>query len=272
MLVGHLRPLLVGKTIRGVSVRRDKVVRPSKPNNLARALRGARVAELSRRGKYIVFHLQTDNGPLKLVGHLGMTGRMWLTELEAPLPKHAAVVLNFDSAKFVFEDTRYFGRLSLDTSPLARLGPEPLDSGFTAAYLRSRLKASRQAIKVKLLDQRLVAGIGNIYASEALHRAGISPNLPATRLRNEQVRALWRAIRAVLRGAVRYGSTVPLNFGSGNSDGFFYYGRAQGTPDYYEEKLRVYGRENQPCPKCGARIRRRVQAARSTFYCPNCQH
>jgi formamidopyrimidine-DNA glycosylase len=123
-----------------------------------------------------------------------------------------------------------------------------------------------------LLDQSLLAGVGNIYASEALFRAGIAPSLPARRLTSAQVQRLWRAVRAVLREAIACGSTVPLNYaGQGKRDGLFYFGKAPGAPDYYEERLRVYDRAGKPCPKCGTPIKRRVQAARSTFYCPQCQ-
>jgi formamidopyrimidine-DNA glycosylase len=171
----------------------------------------------------------------------------------------------------IYEDTRYFGRLTLDTSAVKRLGPELLDDAFDQLAFGRSLKRSRQAIKVKLLDQTLVAGIGNIYASEALFRARIPPRLPARRLTVSQVARLWRAIRKVLAEAIECGSTVPLNFGGGKLDGLFYFGRAPGTPDFYEERLRVYDRAGRPCPNCGGLIRRIRQAGRSTFYCPRCQ-
>jgi formamidopyrimidine-DNA glycosylase len=161
--------------------------------------------------------------------------------------------------------------LTLDTSAVTRLGPEPLDGSFDPAAFGRALKRSRQAIKIKLLDQTLVAGIGNIYASEALFRGRISPRLPAWRLTGSQVARLWRVIRKVLAEAIECGSTVPLNFGGSGSDGLFYFGRAVGAPDYYEERLRVYDRAGQPCPNCGGLIKRIRQAARSTFYCPRCQ-
>jgi formamidopyrimidine-DNA glycosylase len=210
--------------------------------------------------------------PLTLVGHLGMTGRMYLLPVQAPLPRHAAVVLNLGRADFVFEDTRYFGRLRLDGDALSKLGPEPLGAGFTVGRFAAALARSRQAIKVKLLDQSLLAGVGNIYASEALFRAGISPTLASRRLNKSQVKRLWRAIRKVLTEAIGDGSTVPLNYSRvGERDGLFYYGRAPGTVNFYEERLRVYDRAGQPCPDCGTAIRRMAQAGRSTYYCPHCQ-
>jgi len=274
VLVRHLAPLLVGRVIRSVQVKRAKVVAPSSIPDFRRALLGAKFGDLARRGKYLVFELRRVGlrKPLTVAGHLGMTGRMYLSPAKAPLPKHAAVVLGLGRNNFVFEDTRYFGRLTLDPRGLQGLGPEPLGPEFKVEHLADGLRRSGQPIKVKLLDQSVLAGIGNIYASEALFRAGIAPTLSARQLSNGQVERLWRAIRAVLRQAIRCGSTVPLNYaGEGKRDGLFYFGRAPGTPDYYEERLRVYDRAGRPCPKCGIAIKRLVQSARSTFYCPRCQ-
>jgi formamidopyrimidine-DNA glycosylase len=274
LLVRHLRPLLEGQTIGAVRVCRAKVVAPASPRGFAQALRGAQFCGLSRRGKYLLFELRKPGQAelLHLVGHLGMTGRMYVVPTSAHLPRHTAVVLDLGRGKFVFEDTRYFGRLGFDTSAVGRLGPEPLGREFTAVRFAEGLDRSRQPIKVKLLDQSLLAGVGNIYASEALFRAGLAPTLPAQKLTGVQIGRLWRAIRAVLREAIACGSTVPLNFaGEGASDGLFYFGQATGAPDYYEERLWVYDRAGQPCRKCDALIRRRVQGARSTYYCPRCQ-
>jgi formamidopyrimidine-DNA glycosylase len=152
------------------------------------------------------------------------------------------------------------------------LGPEPLGNGFTPETFALALGRSAQPIKVKLLDQRVVAGIGNIYASEVLFRARLSPRRPARRLTAEQVRRLWQAIREVLAEAVKWGSTVPLNgSGAGDRDGLFYYGQTPGTPVFYEERLQVYDRAGEPCRRCGRPIRRIVQAARGTYFCPGCQ-
>ena len=274
VLVRHLDPVLRNKTIHAVRVCRAKVIAPASVRAFTRALCGAKFAGVSRRGKYLVFDLRTARParPLMLLGHLGMTGRMYLLPVKSPLPKHAAVVLNVGRANFVFEDTRYFGRLTLDPGAVGRLGPEPLSAQFTVRGFVRTLDRSRQPIKVKLLDQSLVAGIGNIYASEALFRAGIAPTLPARELTSAQAARLWRAIRRVLREAIECGSTVPLNYaGAGLRDGLFYFGRAPGTPDFYDERLRVYDRAGRPCHKCGTAIKRLVQAARSTFYCPRCQ-
>jgi formamidopyrimidine-DNA glycosylase len=260
--------------VRDIEVRRPKTLAPTSVIQFKRALQGARFIGLSRRGKYLLFSLQTPNraGRLRLVGHLGMTGRMYLLPAGASLPRHTAVVLNLGKENFVFEDTRYFGRLTLNDEAVAKLGPEPLDDGFSVEQFAAALKRSAQAIKVKLLDQSLVAGVGNIYASEALFRAGIPPGLASRSLRKPEIERLWTSIRSVLLQAIECGSTVPLNYpGTGKRDGLFYFGGAPGAPNYYEERLLVYDRAGHPCPKCGTPIKRRVQAARSTFYCPSCQ-
>jgi formamidopyrimidine-DNA glycosylase len=273
VLTRHLRPLLRGKTIRGVEVRRAKALRPTSLRKFRQTLLGAKFAGLSRRGKYLLFQLngKKPGQRVALLGHLGMTGRMFLAGKGEPLPRHAAVVLDLGGKNFIYEDLRYFGRLTLDVLAADKLGPEPLSDDFQLASFARALKRSRQAIKIKLLDQTLVAGIGNIYASEALFYARLSPKRAANKLTSGQIKRLWRAIRKVLTEAIRCGSTVPLNFGGGKSGGLFYFGRAPGMPDYYEERLRVYDREGQTCPNCGRPIKRMIQAARSTFFCPYCQ-
>lgn len=273
VLARHLRPLLTGKTICAVEVRREKVLHPTAPARFKRVLRGAKFLGLRRRGKYLLFELRLQKlrEKIMLLGHLGMTGRMYLAPKSGPLPKHAAVVLNLGARNFIYEDTRYFGRLTLDLTAAEKLGPEPWDQEFTPERFQEKLKGSRQPVKVKLLDQSLIAGVGNIYASEALFRARLSPRLAANRLTTAQVKRLWRAIRVVLAEAIACGSTVPLKFGAGKTDGHFYFGRTPGAPDFYAERLRVYDRAGKPCPNCRRPVQRIVQAARSTFYCPDCQ-
>ena len=274
ILKRHLAPLLRGKVVHGLAVRRMKVVRPTTERRLRAALIGARFTGLKRRGKYLVFTLRRTGRRERftVTGHLGMTGRMFLQPRDSPLPKHAAVVLDLGRHAFVYEDPRQFGRFTLDDTAVRALGPEPLDSAFTVEDFAAALRRSSQAIKVKLLDQSLVAGIGNIYASEALFRAGISPRRAAKRLRAEEVARLHTAIREVLTEAITCGSTIPLDFaGAGQRDGLFYYGAVAGESQFYQERLRVYDRAGRGCVKCAAPIRRLVQAARSTFFCPRCQ-
>ncbi len=270
VLVRHLRPQLLGKVIQSVAIRREKVIRPTPPATLKRSLSGAQFAAVERRGKYLVFTLRSKAGAdLLLLGHLGMTGRMFVAPAKHTEPKHAAVILQLGSDKFIYQDTRYFGRLTLDTRPLQRLGPEPLGAGFNLAEFSRRLQRSTQPVKIRLLDQSLVAGVGNIYASEALHLARVSPRLSARKLTRPQLARLARAIRTVLRAAIRTGSTIPLAWaGAPGGDDLFYFGTgAEG----YVERLTVYDRAGQPCLSCAKPIRRIIQAARSTYYCPGCQ-
>jgi len=274
VLARHLRPLLNGKIIRSVEVRRAKVLQPTSVSRFQKELCGAKFVGLHRRGKYLLFELRQtgEREILLLLGHLGMTGRMYLAPKHVPLPKHAAVVMHLGARKFIYEDARYFGRLTLDISAVEKLGAEPWDNNFSAERFYKKLKTSRQPVKVKLLDQALIAGVGNIYASEALFRAGISPRRAANKISLARTEKLLAAIRAVMQEAIDCGSTIPLNFaGRQKPDGLFYFGRAAGTPDYYVERLCVYDRAGQPCVNCGRPVKRMVQAARSTFYCPHCQ-
>src|SRR5437867_11138007 len=163
VLARHLAPLLKGKVIHDVVVRRARVLRPTSETEFQTKLDGARFINLTRRGKYLLFTLRAaeERGTFELLGHLGMTGRMYLQPSAAPLPRHAAVVFGLGRTSFIFEDFRYFGRLTLDMSPIETLGPEPLNGEFTPEYFAVSLKRSRQPLKVKLLDQALVAGVGN---------------------------------------------------------------------------------------------------------------
>jgi len=269
VLARHLRPLLLGQTIRGVDIRRPQVLLPTDPAAFQRRLLGATFTGLQRRGKYLLFELRHARTPLTLLGHLGMTGRMYLAPRRDPLPKHTAVVLRLGARNFIYEDTRYFGRLTLDLASAEKLGPEP--DQFTPAQFHAKLKTSRQAVKVKLLDQTLMAGVGNIYASEALFRAKISPRRAAGTVSGPRARTLLTAIRAVLQEAIDSGSTIPLNFAGKKTDGLFYFGRAATASEYYTERLNVYDRAGKPCNHCQFPIKRIVQAARSTFFCGQCQ-
>ena len=277
VLVRHLQRVLPGREVRGVTVLRAKVVRPDDAGTLAKALVGREFCQVRRRAKYLLFDLgRRGKGDPKaevtVVGHLGMTGRMFVQPNLQPLPKHAAVTLDLGPDVFVFEDTRYFGRFNLDTTVLEPLGPEPLEDGFVLNGFVTALRRSRQPIKVKLLDQTVIAGVGNIYASEALFRAGINPKRPALKLKIAQVISLMQTIREVLAEAIQFGSTIPLDLDhSGRKNDLFYYGQAEGSSSFYEERLLVYGRRGEPCRICHTPIRKFVQAARSTYWCPKCQ-
>jgi formamidopyrimidine-DNA glycosylase len=273
VLARHLRRVLPGKTVRKVQVNRARILRPTSERKLRSVLTGAKFKAVARRGKYLLFELQSaaSREPVVVLGHLGMTGKMFPALKKVAPPKHAAVVLDLGRTNFIFEDTRYFGRFTLDLSAVEKLGPEPLTGDFTPEGFARELKRSRQPVKIKLLDQSVVAGVGNIYASEALFRAGVSPKTAANRLTLAQVKKLHGTVREVLAEAIELGSTVPINFSGDKSDGLFYFGSASGAPDFYGERLRVYDRSGKPCYICGSPIQRIVQGARSTFFCLRCQ-
>jgi len=274
VLVRELAPLLRGQTILGVDIRRTRQLRPTSPSEMERALTGATIQRLTRRAKYLVFTLSNRRGDpqFTLLGHLGMTGRMYVQDRKEQFSKHTVIALNLGSADFVFEDMRGFGRWTLDTAPLERLGPEPLRDISGSKRFAGALRRSRQAIKIKLLDQSVIAGVGNIYASEALFDAGISPRKPANKLTSVEVMHLWQSVQKVLRRAIRFGRRVELDLvGRSKHDGLFYYGQVPGAREGVGEWFEVYDREDQPCSRCSALIRCVVQASRSTYYCPHCQ-
>jgi len=274
VLARHLAPAVKNKTIRDVTIRRAKVLKPTSEKEFKRRLVGAKFIGLTRRGKYLLFELRPKKGReiFLLLGHLGMTGRMYLQPAGQAPPKHAAVILHFGRQNFIYEDTRYFGRLTLDASTVSNLGPEQFSDEFSPASFAHALTRSAQAIKIKLLDQSVVAGVGNIYASEALFRARISPRLAARRLNTGQIERLHAEVRNVLKEAIDCGSTIPLDWsGKDKRDGLFYYGLTEAASPYYEERLQVYDRQGQPCPACKTPVKRITQAARSTYFCPRCQ-
>ena len=259
--VRGLRPVLEGQRLGSVQARRGDLRRPFPPD-LGQRLTGATVIGLGRRAKYGLIH--TDRADT-LVFHLGMSGR-WRIDPEA-LGAHDHFILETDAGhRLVLNDARRFGSLDIwPTSrldsypPFAAMGPEPLDGALTAAYLRDALAGRRAPIKAMLLDQRIVAGLGNIYVCEALHMAGIAPGRAAGSLGIARLERLVEAVGTVLRAAIEAG-------GSSLRD----YVRPGGDLGYFSKQWRAYGREGEPC-HCGAVIRRRADGGRSTFYCPRCQ-
>jgi formamidopyrimidine-DNA glycosylase len=273
MLGRHLNRELAGLRIGGVQVLRERSVRPHPPSALTEALLGRWFAGVDRRAKYLVFRLEPVHAgqPDVLIGHLGMTGRMYMQSPPEPLARHAVVVMDLGGRRWVFEDMRGFGRLTLDPGVLAGIGPEPLGEAFTEDAFAMGLQKSQQAIKVRLMDSSVVAGVGNIYANEALFRAGISPFRPAARLTTSEIRRLRDAVRDTLSEAIDVGSKLSLDF-RGGENGLFYFGTSgERAVDPGTERFRVYDRAGQPCRRCTAPICRIVQAGRSTYYCPECQ-
>ncbi len=274
VLVRHLQKVLPGRVVRGVHFGAHQAGNSTPHSDLERLLPGTRFKRVSRRAKYVLFNLETSTAgrnSLTLLAHLGMTGRLYLIPKLVAIPRHAIMVMDLGADHFIFEDSRRFGRMSLDLSVLERLGPEPWDKTFTWQKLHAALSGSRQPIKVRLLDQAMVAGVGNIYASEILFQAGIAPQIPARNLSSSQCRKLHAAIRRVLRQAIDFGSSLRLDWSHSGADRLFYFGHDPSEPAMAGENLRVYGREGLPCLKCHGSIQKLVQAGRSTFFCPRCQ-
>ncbi len=273
-----LEPVLRGARLVRVEARRPDLRFPL-PEGFVQRLTGARIEALERRAKYLLARL--DRGDT-LVMHLGMTGRFEIEGADASRrpgefhyaapadPKHAHVVFETEAGhRITYFDPRRFGYMDLIATDglgghpwFAGLGPEPLDAEFGAAHLVRALAGRRQSIKVMLLDQRIVAGLGNIYVSEALHRARISPLLAGGEVRPARLKALVEAVRAVLVEAIEAGGSTLRD-----------YAGADGALGYFQHRFRVYDHEDQPCGRAGCRgvIQRAVQAGRSTFYCATCQ-
>jgi formamidopyrimidine-DNA glycosylase len=259
--VRGLVPVLEGRRLVSVEARREDL-RRAFPSDLRQRLTGARVTELGRRAKYGL--IGTDRGDT-LVFHLGMSGRWRIDPSE--LGAHDHLLLETEERRrLALNDPRRFGSVDLVRTealaayePFVKMGPEPLGDAFSAAYLREALRGRSAPIKASLLDQRIVAGLGNIYVCEALHMAKISPARAAGRVGPERLARLVEAIRAVLLSAIEAG-------GSSLRD----YARPDGELGYFSKQWRVYGREGEAC-ECGAPVRRRTEGGRSTFYCSVCQ-
>lgn len=273
-----LEPCFAGARLKRVEARRPDLRFPL-PENFAARLTGARVERLDRRGKYLLAPLDTGE---TLIMHLGMTGRFQVeggevarrpgafTLATAADPRHAHLVFATEAgATITFFDPRRFGFMDLvggDAQicypPFAAMGPEPLGNQFHARHLAEAFHGRRQAVKALLLDQTIVAGLGNIYVCEALHQARIAPFAPAGRIALARLERLAGAIRQVLEAALVAG-------GSSLRD----YADASGAMGYFQHDFRVYGREGEACPTpgCKGRIRREAQGGRSTFHCARCQ-
>ncbi len=261
-VVRGLRPLLTGRTI--LSARYDWpacLVTPDGPRFVAR-IAGQPVRGLSRRGKYILIVLDPDT----LIIHLKMTGRLYVVPDEAVHDADRWVHFSFqldNGHQLRFSDARKFGRVYLVEDPqtvLGSLGPEPLDESFSLEEFRERLRGRSGRLKPLLTDQTFLAGVGNIYADEALWVSQLHPLRPAHTLGDDDVTRLYHAIRHVLReGIIREGASVN------------WYRKPDGTKGTVQETLNVYGRAGQPCPRCGHPIERIVVAGRGTHLCPVCQ-
>jgi formamidopyrimidine-DNA glycosylase len=256
-----LERLIVGQTIAAVEVRESRLRRPLMPN-FATALTGRTIEQITRRGKYL--YLELDDGRVWLV-HLGMTGQLVLGQQEELLEPHDHLLFSFGDGRCLhYNDTRRFGLMAVgskeEIAMLIELGVEPLSETFSAHYLWEKTQATRRTIKDLLMDQRVVAGIGNIYACEILFHAGVLPQRLSSTLDFRVVQRIVKKAKAVLREAIRHR-------GSSISD----YVDGEGDPGTYQARFRVYDLEGKPCRKCRAAIAREMRSGRSTFFCPTCQ-
>jgi len=260
-----LAPFLEGHRFVRVEQRRKNLRFPF-PKGFVKRLQGRQVERIHRRAKYILTYLDDST---VLIIHLGMSGRMTITAPgnTAPEPgKHDHVVFETEAgAVIMYNDVRRFGLMTLeqedklDQHPLLKdIGPEPLGNQFSDSYLSAVLKGRKTSIKAALLDQKVVAGVGNIYACEALYRAGISPRRTADSVAGKRAERLVPAVRNVLEEAIAKGGSTLRD-----------YVQTDGELGYFQHEFAVYGRENEPCPDCdcGKSVQRIVQSGRSTFYC-----
>jgi formamidopyrimidine-DNA glycosylase len=255
-----IAPSLSGGRISGWQLRQPRL---RWPVVLPDRLRGERVHRVLRRAKYLI--LETDSGAL--IMHLGMSGSLKLTKPGAPAGRHDHVDLEFDGRRVLrLTDPRRFGSIHFHTGDwrehwlIRGLGVEPLDGDFDGAYLHATSRGRRVAVKVLLMDASVVVGVGNIYANEALFRAGIRPRLAAGRITLDRYEALAESIRAVLREAIDQGGTTLRDFVD-----------ESGRRGYFSQSLSVYGRADLPCFRCGATLKGLRIGQRASVYCPKCQ-
>ncbi len=262
-IVRDLSATVPGRAIGSVEVVHPGLVEGESAADFAEALAGRRIGGVARRAKNIVFDL---GGGDRLLVNLGMTGRLLAVRAGEPAPAHLGVRMRLDRGReLLYTDIRRFGRLwRLDEAGWrafdGRLGVEPLSDAFTADHLWEITRRSRVAVKTWLMDQARVVGVGNIYASEALFRAGVDPRRPAHELARGEVERIRDATREVLREAIEFRGTTFLD-----------YRDASGNRGEFYDRLRVYDREGHPCAGCHRPLRRIVQANRSTFFCEDCQ-
>lgn len=253
---GAAHPPLPGRVIDAVTLRWPRHIAVPPADRFRREILGRTIRDVDRRGKYLVFPL--DRGTMLI--HLKMSGDLGLVRSIEPSGPYDHTIFHLDGGwDLRFSDARKFGKVFLLDEParvLVALGPEPLSPGFTASVLTRNLRRHARALKPLLLDQTFIAGVGNIYADEALHRARLHPLRRSDGLTDDEARRLWRGLRAALRAGLRHnGASIDWVYRGGD----------------FQNHFRVYQRQGEPCPVCGTRIRRIVVGQRGTHYCPTCQ-
>jgi formamidopyrimidine-DNA glycosylase len=265
-----LAPVMEGTQIGAASINRPNL-RFAFPERFCARLTGAHILKVRRRAKYLLIGLSTQE---TLIAHLGMSGQFSILAPGAPHPNtnpahdHVELALSNDH-RILYNDPRRFGFMDIapsaaleDNKFLADLGPEPLGNAFSSAWLKEKFANKKQPVKSALLDQRVVAGLGNIYVCEALHRAGINPQTKVQKIRAARLERLTVCVREVIADAIAAGGSTLRDFAA-----------TDGALGYFQHRFLVYGREGEPCTRetCGGAVKRIVQSGRSSFYCPRCQ-
>ena len=258
-----IEPNIVGQTIERVVIRQPRLRWPV-PLQLRKILPGMTIQQVSRRGKYLLLHTTAGT----IIMHLGMSGSLRILSTDTSPEKHDHIDIVFTNHKVLrFRDPRRFGAMlwtedDPSLHPLLRsLGPEPLSRKFTGDYLFQRSRGRKVSIKTFIMDSKVVVGVGNIYANEALFRAGIRPTRRAELISKGHYQDLVSSIKTVLKAAIKQGGTTLRDFTDG-----------EGKPGYFRLSLQVYGRAGEPCKNCHGKIKQIRQGQRATYYCPHCQH
>ncbi len=260
--VNGIKPWLEGKRIKQICIHND-ALRWQIPAELAHNYTHLKITKIARRAKYILIHLDDSQ---TIIIHLGMSGSLSLLQNNSTLLKHDHFeMIMHDGTRLRYNDPRRFGCILVTKDYqkhrlMVKLGPEPLSSEFDGHYLKQKAKNKTQAVKNFIMDGKIVVGVGNIYASEALYSAGIKPSKSAKKVSLQKYNLLAKAIKTTLAKAIQAGGTTLKDFHN-----------ADGKAGYFAQELKVYGKENQPCPHCSAPIVKMIIGQRSSFYCKKCQ-
>ena len=257
----QLAPKITGRTITKVSLLWERMVKGQDPREFLRLVTGQKITDLTRHGKYLIVHLSSGN---KLILHLKMTGSLMLGKNGDEMPQYTRAIIHLDDGQNVyFRDPRKFGVMKMvaDTKEIdAKLGPEPLDEDFTLQYFSEGLAKRTAPVKAFILEQKFIAGVGNMYADEALFAAGIDPRRPADSLKKTEIKRLYTAIREVIVAGIKYGGASVVT-----------YYHPDGSVGTAHEHFNVAHNQKKECAVCGGRVERIVVRGRGTYYCPRCQ-